>query len=362
MLYFLSLTRKCNLKCRYCGEGSSITVKRQEIFDSNIQAVIDFLSNDPEPIIAFYGGEPLLKRPLMYEVMDRLPDAKFLLQTNGLLLDKVNTNYLNSMDTILVSIDGPQQITDFNRGTGTFVAIRKSIMNIINRGFKGDLIARMTISHKGEIYRDVNYLLNMNSPKFNHVHWQLDAIWGDLDAWNGFDTWVNAQYNPGITKLIQDWVERIKTYGRVPGIVPFTAIMNNLLADSIIELHCGAGIDAFAIHTNGKIYACPVCPEFEDFIVGDVRKSQPMDIYRSKLIKEPCIGCDVYSVCGGRCLFANYHNYWGEGFKSVCSTVKHLITELKGVKPEILKLINQGVISRNDFEYPSFNNTCEIIP
>ena len=51
----------------------------------------------------------------------------FMIQTNGLLLDKLEPKYVNRFHTILVSIDGEEALTDYYRGKGTF---RKVIDNI----------------------------------------------------------------------------------------------------------------------------------------------------------------------------------------------------------------------------------------
>ena len=55
--------------------------------------------------------------------------------------------------------------------------------------------------------------------------------------------------------------------------------------------------------------------------------------------------------------------YWGkEGFDRVCETIKHFINELQKVVPKIQEMVESGIISRDDFVYPEFNNGCEIIP
>lgn len=103
-------------------------------------------------------------------------NTKFVLQTNGTKLNRTPTAVVNKMDTILISVDGGEKVTDTNRGAGTW---RQAIDNgylIRKNGFKGDLIARMTVSHvSGDIYQDVKDLFDLGI--FDHVHWQLDAQW-----------------------------------------------------------------------------------------------------------------------------------------------------------------------------------------
>ena len=64
--------------------------------------------------------------------MDSVPIKAFTLQTNGILLDQVDSNYLNWLDTILVSIDGERDVTDANRGIGIYDKVIKKYT--VNQG------------------------------------------------------------------------------------------------------------------------------------------------------------------------------------------------------------------------------------
>jgi hypothetical protein len=50
------------------------------------------------------------------------------------------------------------------------------------------------------------------------------------------------------------------------------------------------------------------------------------------------------------------------GYSQICRTVRHLIAELQRVLPEVRALIDDGSLGKANFEYPEFNNGCEIIP
>lgn len=81
------------------------------------------------------------------------------------------------------------------------------------------------------------------------------------------------------------------------------------------------------------------------------------------MVKDPCPSCEVYDICGGRCLFVNKQRLWGqEGFDKVCDTVKHMISALQTETSTVRQLMKSGVISVDSFIYPEFNNGCEIIP
>jgi len=361
MNWFIITTNRCNLYCKYCQNEPHPNLPVRPSW--KIEQFKDFLAKDDSPNICFYGGEPLLFMDKIQEVMNNISAVHYTLQTNGLLLYKLPTEYLNRFTSILISLDGDERITDYSRGKGTYQSVVQNIKDIRSRGFQGDLIARMAVHEQSDIYRDVFYLLNSEELTFDHVHWQLDVEWDDsIDTrWVDFEQW-SKDYNLGITKLVNYWLEEMKK-GRVRGIVPFLGTFKHILNDTTTDLPCEAGLRSFAIRTDGKITICPLPPEYEFTVVGDLEDSTPQSVENSLQVGEYCKECDVYGLCGGRCLFAEKSRLWGEeGFEKVCNLVKHFIQKLKEIKPEVQNLIEKKILKRTDFDYPLYNNTTEIIP
>jgi len=50
------------------------------------------------------------------------------------------------------------------------------------------------------------------------------------------------------------------------------------------------------------------------------------------------------------------------GGTQVCSTVRHLVAELRRVAPDIEELLRAARISRADFQYPAEEYSLEVIP
>ncbi|MFX0133735.1 MAG: TIGR04084 family radical SAM/SPASM domain-containing protein [Candidatus Hodarchaeota archaeon] len=358
MYYNVILTLKCNLNCLYCGGGYSASRLPKEV-QYEIKDLKNFVEQDPNPIILFYGGEPLLRMQLMEKIMHNITADAYILQTNGLLLDKIKPDILRKFYTILVSIDGNEEITDFYRGKNTYRTVIKNLRKIRD-SFKGEIIARMTISEETEIYDAVNWLLGLR-PLIDSIHWQLNMMFDEREKWRDLEGWIKNKYNPQVSNLIDDWLKNIEQ-GTVLKIYPFIAIMESLLKNESSKLRCGSGWIWFNINTNGIISACPVCSEFGIFQIGHITENNYKDLENAMDVKAPCLDCEIYSICGGRCLYANYSKPWGEeGFKLVCSTVKHLISELKRIKADIEQLIKNRVIKIEDFSYFQYNG-CEIIP
>lgn len=356
MQYHIILTKECNLNCNYCGGGSDSPPKELHYSISDLKS---FLSRDAAPVIEFYGGEPLLRIDTMKKIMDAIP-GRFIIQTNGLLLDKIETRYLQKFHSILVSLDGKKEVTDRERGKGVYDRIMQNIKIIRRKGFRGDLVARMTVAHGADIHENVLHLLNTGA--FDHVHWQLsfEMFWEGAEA---VEEWIGS-YNEGISSLVRWWLSEMASTGRVHGIVPFIGVMKSLLSGVKSRLRCGSGIDFFTIMPDGRISACPVSIDFDFSVIGSIFNDAPMSLCDKACVGEPCISCDIFEICGGRCFFVNHAQELlsENGYALICSTVRHLVRELQEALPRVKGLIESGVVKRQDFEYPEFNNGCEIIP
>lgn len=321
-----------------------------------------FLEKDDDVQLMLYGGEPTLRVPLIIELMDRFPDARFMLQTNALLLDKIPESYVKRFHSILVSIDGTEETTDGYRSKGVYKKVINNVNWLHRIGYEGNVVARMAVSEQTDIYRDVRHLIDFKSHSFDNVHWQLNVIWDAEDNWQDFDRWVNEIYNPGITRLVDEWVGKMRV-GIVEGIVPFMSLMYSLVTGETSHLRCGSGLDTFAIHVDGKIGVCPISPDWEFSIVGNIWDSNPYDLKDSMSVVEPCPSCEDYRLCGGRCLFANRQRLWGdEGFEKVCAVTRHLFDALRKHVKNVRRLVEKGIISIHSLNYPEYNNGCEIVP
>ncbi|MCZ7355529.1 MAG: TIGR04084 family radical SAM/SPASM domain-containing protein [Candidatus Methanoperedens sp.] len=360
MHYHIILTKNCNLNCNYCGGGSDEEPKEIQYSISDLKK---FISLDKVPVIEFYGGEPLLRIEMMKKIMDAIP-ARYVIQTNGLLLDGVEPQYLEKIHSILISIDGTREVTDGNRGDGVYDRVMYNARIIRQKGFRGDIVARMTVPQGTDIYENVLHLAQLKA--FYHIHWQLgfEMFWeSGEEGDNGPGEWIRS-YNAGISLLVDWWVKEMRNTHQVHGIVPFIGIMNSMLSSAPSTLRCGSGIDFFTIMPDGRISACPVSIDFDFSIIGSIFNGTPVSLCNKVLVGEPCVSCEIFMICGGRCLFVNRAQDMlrKNGYELICSTVKHLVRELDAVLPIVRDLVKNGIVETKDFDYPGLNNGCEIIP
>jgi len=373
LFYHIILTDDCNLCCSYC-KGKSFEVYEDSAeggiqidpdlpteFSVSLPALYNFLSQDPDAVLTFYGGEPLLRSDLVHEILHNAPLKRYMLQTNGTLLNAVEPADISRFETILVSIDGAEWLTDANRGSGTFQRVVDNLINIQEHGYHGELIARMTVNEKTDIYDSVSYLSDNDDFSFSSIHWQIDANFGNDFHTRDFEEWVNRSYNPGIKTLVRLWLDRMKADGSVLRWYPFLDPVDDLLNNRQSRLRCGAGYANYSIMTDGNIAACPVMIGMKDYYLGHIDHSDPRHLPELP-IQGRCNECEILDFCGGRCLYSTITRPWTEDQSRVlCRTVTHLHECLTGALPEVSGLIRNGVVRPASFLHTKFNG-CEIIP
>ncbi len=147
----LQVTQGCNLRCSYC-IYSDLHNERQRShsgvmmdFDLAKRAVDFFLENsvdNNEINIGFYGGEPLIAFDLIKRITAYAREAaigkdlSFSMTTNGTLMNNDVIKYLiDNKVSLLISLDGPEEIHDLNRrfaatGSGSFQTIMENLRRL----------------------------------------------------------------------------------------------------------------------------------------------------------------------------------------------------------------------------------------
>jgi len=371
------LTERCNLRCKYCyeksmnefdnGLGEKWNYDLETPCDSEVSnEKINNLLKEGDTLI-FYGGEPLIKLNKIKEIIDSVENnfgenkINFCIQTNGFFLRNIPEKYLKKFSKMLVSIDGNKERTDSNRGKGTYDFVLKNIINIREKGFKGEVVARMVVSDfNSDIYDQVKHIIGLiEEGIFDSVHWQLDAGFYkndfDYDKFSKF----TEEYNLSVKKLIDFWIEYMRVNKKVLMIYPFAGVLNRVMKwDNETRLMCGSGYENYTITTSGKLSACPIMNSVENFYCGSVDEGIQKEINCGG----NCVDCDYKSVCGGRCLYSNNARLWPEeGEELICKTIKFLIDSIRDKKKEIEDFIDKGIIKKEDFEYEKYFGP-EIIP
>jgi uncharacterized protein len=376
MYFHLILTDDCNLCCSYCRakafeedeepipiENESVDVDLDLSPDLNydLELLYRFLAKDPAPTLTFYGGEPLLQHDLIKTIMQSVPGCRFMIQTNGLLFDRLDPELVNRFSTILVSLDGKESLTDANRGVGVYQRVMKNIQKIHNNDYRGELIARMTVTEHTDIVDAVHHLSDNPDYSFSSIHWQIDANFSHDFSRRHFAEWVNESYNPGIQTLVHEWIDHMQETGEVLHLYPFIDPVEDLLLNKPSLLRCGSGHTNYTILTDGHIAPCPVMIGMKQYYLGHITDSDPLSLPVVQIGRE-CTSCPINTFCGGRCLYSNITQPWSAAHRQlVCKTVENLHDALITALPRVQALIHERKITLSSFAHEKFNG-CEIIP
>ncbi len=360
MLWFVITTGACNLRCRYCGGSfpDRYAPHRPRVEPGRVARFI--ASVDPEPVVFFYGGEPLLNPSYIMEVMDTLGDtAVYGVQTNGLLYHRLPPEYWARMRTVLLSIDGREEVTDRWRGPGVYRRVVEALRWLQRlRSEKGGprvLIARMTVTVDTDIYEDVMHLLELG---FDKVHWQLNAVWSE--EWP-LPRWARESYLPGLERLAR-WAAEDPP-GRLWRIVPFHGIASMLLHGSRLWTPCGAGRHAFTVNSDGRILACPIAVRERWATLGSIEKGfKPLP----PGVLDRCRGCPYFQVCGGRCLYAKMEeeSLWSREMLEELDRVTRETFDIvfRVVVPAVLRAVERGEMTPGDVYYDPLLESTEVVP
>jgi radical SAM protein with 4Fe4S-binding SPASM domain len=222
----------------------------------------------------------------------------------------------------------------------------------------------MTVMETTDIEKQVRFLLSDPDFPFTSVHWQLNAgFWGNDYQRRNFEEWTRASYVPGVDRLVHFWVDQMEQKGIVLKLYPFIGIANSLLHnEKNCLMRCGSGWINYSIQTDGYILPCPTMWGMKAYYLGHIKDADPLNLPERFVSQEPCSNCDILNICGGRCLYTNITKRWTlDAYRKVCYTVEALIESIKSEIPRIQRLINEGNIVLENFDYIKFNG-AEIIP
>ncbi|MBU0635317.1 MAG: radical SAM protein [Candidatus Omnitrophica bacterium] len=162
LIAILCVTNKCNLKCWYCYGEHPYRNNSLEFTKEELAGIITGLHDMGVQIVQLQGGEPLLRNDLKELVLQIKKQGMICdLVTNGVLIpERIETVRL--LDTICISLDGPQELTDKNRGPGIFVRAVEGITCACAQNLPVRLSAVLTKATKKS---DIDWLIHFAEDK-----------------------------------------------------------------------------------------------------------------------------------------------------------------------------------------------------
>jgi MoaA/NifB/PqqE/SkfB family radical SAM enzyme len=142
----LSVHSACNCRCVMCDIWKANS-ERREISAAELEEHVAGIERLHVQRVMLTGGEPLLHRNL-WTLCDRLRqlDIRITLVTTGLLVDTQAAAIARSVDTVVISLDGPPAVHDAIRGVKCgFDRIARGVMALRAQPAPPRLIARSVV-------------------------------------------------------------------------------------------------------------------------------------------------------------------------------------------------------------------------
>ncbi|GIP20260.1 radical SAM protein [Paenibacillus sp. J22TS3] len=226
----LGLTENCNLRCKYCifsgnyEEMRTHTLKRMEKETAlkSVQKYIDYIEEwkeyapDKQPVISFYGGEPLLRFDLIQEVVAYVQQTgfktMFSMTTNGTLLTDSIIEFLVTHNVMVsVSLDGSKEMHDKNRvfanDRGSFDVVYGNIRKLlaeIERQGKELLLPTMILS----CYDNETDMVAMNDFFIREKH-LMKTMGGRLSKILDTELGESGGINDSMSVLLDQYLQEI---------------------------------------------------------------------------------------------------------------------------------------------------------
>jgi uncharacterized protein len=369
----LFVTQDCNLSCIYCygNQGSYGTggEMNKKVAYKSIDWLIEKSKDQKRLTVSFFGGEPLLNINLIKNVIEySLKKGKklnknfeFNINTNATKLDKETIAFfVKCKMKVLVSLDGPKEIQDYQRpfknGRGSYTVILPKIKELvlslpdttcravlldntkptlIENTLHGLGFKNISISYKSLSLFDKKERNQKEERNFSQIFKKIKAEAVELTL---------AIKEKDIEKLM-----KLKESGII------YSRFNKLINGQKKIFPCGAGRSSVAISCKGEIFLCHRFVGINNFKIGDIsnEKLDRIKYQTSPLdINQDCKNCYAKYLCAGGCYHDNF-GYMGSlttPSSDMCKLMKYMVTHL---------LIIFIQLNENDLNYLYMNNIIE---
>lgn len=307
----LHLTENCNMDCDYCIRDK----KARDMSDEVVKAACDMIFKDSKSAgLSFFGGEPLLKKELIYYALDicekksketGIPFA-CKMTTNGILLDDDFLARAKRVGMgIGLSFEGLAQNTcrHMADGSDSLELVRPQAEKLL--GAMPKSYAMMTIAPQAatDFAKSVKYIYDMGFRRITAT-----IAYGKRVNWT--DETMNIVEEQ--LKLIADFYIECYKRGDKFFFSPFDGKISDAMRGKNASDRCHLGLRQMPVAPDGKLFACTQFIGDEEYCLGDVfnglDKNRQIALARKSLEKtEPkdCIECELRNRCTHTCGCSN---------------------------------------------------------
>ena len=298
----LHLTNECNLNCTYCFvKRGNQRMSREVAFKAIDLSLLD--SNTTG--ILFYGGEPLLERQLIADVIDYTKAIKkktghhfhYKITTNGILLDEDFLTLAKEVNMVIgLSHDGPahDDCRLFRDGRKSFAIIEEKMPLLLDAL---PYAISMSVTDPSTIHRANDIIQFAYDKGFRYLH--LSHNYCRTAPWTTDHLAVLEQEYDKMAQLYLKWtLAEEKFY-----LSPFDAkILSHLKGEKYNKDRLYMAQNQPSVNTDGKLYYSSKYLEDKTFEIGDVYSGidskKRGEIHEKSLIpSQTCQACAIRTRC-----------------------------------------------------------------
>ena len=325
---YMILSEQCNLACKYCFLGNNDADKRQQFLLEDMttetadKAISFFIrqiklsSLDTEnnnPFVIFYGGEPLMNYPTLVYVAERLnslrekepsiKNVEMYIITNGLLLNEERILKLKELGVnISISIDGFTEDSNKYRVDLGGKSVHSRVLKTLDLSKRLGVEVSLSVTLCEDTIKDTKNIFNL-----------IDNYGIKTFGFNIMmpsENFVLSQsYNEAAAQFIIDAFKELRSRG-----IHEDRIMRKLKAFANAQVYfsdCAATAGGqIVIAPNGQVGICHGCLFDKQFFITDINNENfdatrnPSFIEWSQLTplnQKHCLTCPALGICGGGC-------------------------------------------------------------
>lgn len=310
------ITLACCFSCKYCGSKGG-RAREGELDTKECLRIADELAELGCRRVSMIGGEVFMRKDYP-EIVRRLSQngIRVNIITNGFLFTEAMLATLKelSIESVSVSIDGPQEVHDRYRQEGSYARAMQAVAALRNAGIPVSVIS--TLNHDNVAYLPKLYELLANTGIFA---WQLQACSPMGNAANGG---IDIAFDMGeVIRFVSEHMKKAPfLLGVADNIGYFTpeegSIRGNMSGKAVYS-GCHAGLSSIGIDSVGNVRGCESMYD-EFFIEGNLRTKRLKEIwenpeafaynrkFRPELLTGACAACPKGPFCAGGCRSYNY--------------------------------------------------------
>ena len=293
----LSITNRCNLRCRMCDIPLAETEELEtRVWERVIQEAAALGANT----VVFSGGEPLLREDLceLISFAKKQKMAAFV-TSNGILLDEKRAYELlrAGVDVVNISIEGPEEVHDHFRGKGSFARALSAIKNLRKYDVECTLASVVTAKN----FKHLPFIVELarqhgvttfKLQPFNRLFLNTEK--------KGEEFFLSEEDAPAFKETIKKVISLCQEYGIGTNPTKYLTEMSGHLVKkhSHGKSDCPALYLSCPVNAKGEIYPCWVLGG-PAHALGSVKENSLSSIWssarRSEIIerinKKGCPGC-----------------------------------------------------------------------